>query len=181
MNSSVCRMLHASLHSVFSQLTDSKYHTVSTGLQASCKPAKVEYFIPLNGPIVFWRCGYTSCAWLEWPVVVEWWGPMWYLFLEPKIPGGAPHHWSVTTGIVATGNSRELEVNETIIHSLLPQFIFSPFQLCALSRHKHFCLPFFFFFCFFTTTVCLPRAMHSQSQISNIFMRTTGSIWIWKR
>lgn len=43
-------MLHACLHSViFSELTASKYNTVSTGLQESYKPAKVKFGVqPLS-------------------------------------------------------------------------------------------------------------------------------------
>ena len=85
-NSTVCRMLHACLHSViFSQLTVSKYRTINIGLQESCKPAKVALFKALNGSIGFWRCVVTAIAqgWCG----LWWCGPMWYLFMGPKIPG----------------------------------------------------------------------------------------------
>lgn len=45
---------------LFSQLTVSKYHTVRTGLQKSCRPAEVEFFEALNGSI--WFC--TDLVWL---------------------------------------------------------------------------------------------------------------------
>lgn len=32
----------------------------------------------------------TSSTGLAWRVVVGWWGPMWYLFTGPRMPGGAP-------------------------------------------------------------------------------------------
>ena len=62
-NSTVCSLLHACLHSVIlSQLTVSKYPTVNIGLQENCKPAKVELLKALNGSIGTWRCVVTAIA-----------------------------------------------------------------------------------------------------------------------
>ena len=91
-NSTVCRMLHACLHSViFSQLTVSKYRTINIGLQESSKHAKVELFKALNGLIGFCKCVLTAAigvaAGLLGPVVV---GPNVIYFHSAQNPWQRP-------------------------------------------------------------------------------------------
>ena len=56
-------------------------YIVGNELHESCKPWQVDVWLQQLCMVD------VACVW--------WWGPMWYLFMGPKIPGHAPAHSSV--------------------------------------------------------------------------------------